>query len=291
MTDFELVSDYKHIEKLRISFNQLASQCFGIDFERWYQAGFWNENYICYSFKHDNRIVSNVSVSKLNWIIEGKEYRALQIGTVMTAPEFRKQGLACRLMKFVLDTYQDWFDVIYLFPEDDALGFYEKLGFQFSSDYTFRYPILNAGSSLTPRKLNLLKTSDRDLFLSLEEKRTLRSVKFDVTNSRHILTWFGVYMLADCIYYIEESHLIVLGRTNGDELHLYDVITEKPCSLQDVIGAISTSEIRNVILHFTPGFTDIDHNLLVPQTNENICIMTSDTKIPEIFAHPFTAHA
>lgn len=34
--------------KIRKSFNHLAKQSFGFDFEAWYQLGFWNDKYIPY---------------------------------------------------------------------------------------------------------------------------------------------------------------------------------------------------------------------------------------------------
>lgn len=39
------VKDYKDNEYLRNSFNQLASNTFGIEFESWYQHGYWTEKY------------------------------------------------------------------------------------------------------------------------------------------------------------------------------------------------------------------------------------------------------
>jgi hypothetical protein len=45
----DVIKDYKHNEKLRNSFNQLAINTFGIEFETWYKHGFWTEKYIHYS--------------------------------------------------------------------------------------------------------------------------------------------------------------------------------------------------------------------------------------------------
>ena len=79
-----MVSDYKENPVYRQSFNRLADRVFGIDFEKWYQDGFWNDRYICYSYLHQNEIVSNVSVSLLDLIINSQSHPAALIGTVMT---------------------------------------------------------------------------------------------------------------------------------------------------------------------------------------------------------------
>lgn len=48
--DDHFIKDYKQDDARRASFNRLADSIFGIQFEEWYQQGFWNDNYICYSF-------------------------------------------------------------------------------------------------------------------------------------------------------------------------------------------------------------------------------------------------
>ena len=41
-----IYDDYKHSEPYRLSFNRPVRSVFGIDFERRYRTGFWNERYI-----------------------------------------------------------------------------------------------------------------------------------------------------------------------------------------------------------------------------------------------------
>ena len=41
----EIVKNYRENEELRHSFQALAMEIFGIDFESWYQHGFWTERY------------------------------------------------------------------------------------------------------------------------------------------------------------------------------------------------------------------------------------------------------
>jgi hypothetical protein len=87
------VSDYKQETPLRLSFNSLAKRVFGIDFEQWYQQGSWDDRYVCYSFADKGQIVANVSVTKMKLLLEGSIHPALQIGTVMTDPAYRKQAV------------------------------------------------------------------------------------------------------------------------------------------------------------------------------------------------------
>ena len=66
MRELKLIYNYKHISEYRLSFNQLAKDTFRIDFEEWYNKGGWDDNYICYSYIDKNKVVSNVSISKMD---------------------------------------------------------------------------------------------------------------------------------------------------------------------------------------------------------------------------------
>ena len=49
MKDHEVIKNYRNNDALRRSFNRLAGDTFGLDFEDWYQNGYWGENYNPYS--------------------------------------------------------------------------------------------------------------------------------------------------------------------------------------------------------------------------------------------------
>ena len=85
-----IVKNYRNDNLLRRSFNELAKQVFGIDFEPWYQKGYWTDNYQPYSITEENRVVANVSVNRTNMLYNGKKMNLIQLGTVMTASEYRR---------------------------------------------------------------------------------------------------------------------------------------------------------------------------------------------------------
>ena len=43
MENYKIIKGYQEKEEHRNSFNQLAGQTFGLDFEPWYQRGFWKK--------------------------------------------------------------------------------------------------------------------------------------------------------------------------------------------------------------------------------------------------------
>ena len=73
MNELNYMKDYKNDENLRKSFNELATMVFGINFEDWYQKGFWNNRYIPFSYIDGDKVVANVSVNVLNLVINGEK--------------------------------------------------------------------------------------------------------------------------------------------------------------------------------------------------------------------------
>ena len=102
---FALKKDYKENEPLRASFNALAKRTFGLDFEDWYQNGYWRENYIPYSMVCDENVAANVSVNLTDMLMNGEVKRLIQLGTVMTDEAFRGQGLIRGLMEEIEKDY------------------------------------------------------------------------------------------------------------------------------------------------------------------------------------------
>ncbi len=91
MQNLIFTKHYKNNDRLRTSFFKLAADTFDIDFERWYQQGGWSEHYIPFSFVDGNEIVANASVNTVELVISGQRKKAIQIGTVMTHPDYRGQ--------------------------------------------------------------------------------------------------------------------------------------------------------------------------------------------------------
>ena len=133
----ELISNYMRDEKSRHMLNELTQKTFGFDFEGWVTQGYFEGDYIPYSFVHEGKIVSNVSANRMQFLENGVRRDYIQLGTVMTDENFRKQGLAAKLIRHVLKEYEGKCDGIYLFGNLEALGFYRKQGFQTLNEYRY----------------------------------------------------------------------------------------------------------------------------------------------------------
>ncbi|HEX2953369.1 MAG TPA: GNAT family N-acetyltransferase, partial [Bacillota bacterium] len=106
MTAYDFVCNYQSNDKYRQSLNQLTMQTFGFSFEPWYQRGYWSKLCTPHSYLHQGEVIANVMANQMDLIIEGEKRKAIQIGTVMTRPDYRGQGLSAALMRKVLETYE-----------------------------------------------------------------------------------------------------------------------------------------------------------------------------------------
>ena len=133
----ELITNYMRDDTYRHMLNDLTQKVFGFDFESWVTNGYFEGDYIPFSLMEDGKFVANVSANRMAFIQNGSVRNYIQIGTVMTDPEYRKQGLASKLMKRVIEEYEQDCDGIYLFGDLSAIGFYQKMNFRIENQYRY----------------------------------------------------------------------------------------------------------------------------------------------------------
>lgn len=292
MDNFKFVHNYKHIDKYRISFNNLAQRTFNIDFEKWYQLGLWNDRYICYSYAEGDNIVSNISVNIMDLIINGQRKSAVQIGTVMTDPNYRGRGLATSLMNIVLKEYEDKCELVYLFPNVEALDFYLKFGFTSLQESILSKKVnISKGNRSNIRKLDVSIEEDLSILTKLASKRIPNSNSFGADKADHILTWYEVNVFPNNIYYLEDKEIIVIFDTEDEILNLYDVISKSEVNLDEIVNQLSDSEIKKVIFHFTPHSKYIGEQEKNEDLDDLLFVKGNIDDMAEYFRDPITSHA
>ena len=132
----ELISNYMRDDDLRHALNDLTQKTFCFNFEGWVTGGYFEGDYIPYSFIENGKILANVSANRMQFMQNGVVKNYIQLGTVMTDEAYRRQGLAGKLIKHVVETYEKDCDGIYLFGNLEALGFYRKMGFREGLQYS-----------------------------------------------------------------------------------------------------------------------------------------------------------
>ncbi len=286
----DFVKDYKEFEKYRLSFNQLAQKTFEIDFEKWFQYGFWNERYIPYSWLNNDQVIANASANFLDFVINGQVIKALQIGTVMTDCHYRKQGLASHLINQIINENEEKVDFIYLFCEEQNIEFYKTLGFLPLLDSLYIINQVHYPEPSNPLKqIDFTKLEDRLFVFEIINNSVAQSNLFSVNQAHHIITWYCTYSLNQTIFYDSELQCVILFRIKDDVLFLYGYFSKNIIPLHVLIKRLSGYNYNSIKIFFTP-----DEEILAKcQTspNEQIMFLKSKMNFPNDFCHPMTCRA
>lgn len=291
MNDYILISDYMNIEKYRCSFNRLASNTFGLDFEDWYQKGLFYNRYICYSYIHKDKVVSNVSINKMNLVVEGQNKKAIQLGTVMTHSDYRNQGLAASLIKHILKKYENECDIIYLFANDSVLDFYPKFGFRrvIESAYEIDAKQIQRKESFI-RKIEKDNEEDCRTIMRLAENRKSVSQELGIFNDKWPLLVYCFNMYRDDLYYLDDEDCIVIAKREDGTLHLYDILSLKEVDLDRVIEKITLPGDKKIEFHFIPELSIYKaSNTTKERQDDTLFIMSKNTQFKEVL-FPMTSH-
>ena len=248
--EYILIKEYQEQESYRDSLNQLTERTFGFDFEGWYKLGFWTQRYRPYSLLHQNRVVANVSVNPLDFTLEGKCYHTLQIGTVMTDPDYRSKGLSKQLFEILVEEYEGQFDLMYLYANASVLDFYPRFGFRKAQEYTYFREFERKGLYVF-RKLKGTEEQDIHLLLRLLEEAKPYS-RYTLIDNPYLPMFYLTAPLADCVYYCEELDLAAVVEYEKDSIQLHGLFGTKDYEAEKVISSLLDGPRRRVVLGYTP---------------------------------------
>ncbi|MBE5837724.1 GNAT family N-acetyltransferase [Butyrivibrio sp.] len=246
--DFSIEKNYRNNEVLRASFNRLAEKTFGLNFENWYRNGFWKDNYIPYSVVIDGEVVSNVSVNACNMNYKGQIVKLIQLGTIMTDDDYRRNGYARALMEEVLKDYDGKVDGIYLFANDSVLEFYPKFGFKEAKEYQFTKDVTISGEC-TAQNVPLRDKIDFDRTVEILDTKKQNAQLYMVDNPGLYMFYLSQFMTEN-LFYIEECNSYAIAEVEDDTLILHAIIGAG--AVDEVIRAFG-SQVKKVILCFTPN--------------------------------------
>ena len=249
MSEYKIIKSYREDDSLRHSFCQLAHKTFYLDFENWYQNGFWTEQYNPYSILKDGEVIANVSVNELKFMLDGEEKRFVQIGTVMTDESYRKQGLCRMIMEQVEEEYKDW-DGIYLFANDFANPMYRKLGYIEQEQYYFKKEVSIAGGA-TAEQVSMETKEDWAKFVDVIENSTWKNSRFTMIGNAQLRMFYLSTIMKENVFYIPDQDAFAVAEIEGDKLILHEVFSMNEVDLDEVIEAFG-EQVKFVQLGFTP---------------------------------------
>ncbi len=251
----ELIRDYMRDDTYRHMLNELTRNTFGFDFESWVTAGYFEGDYIPHSFMDEGRIVSNVSANRMKFMQNGSMRYYVQIGTVMADKAYRRQGLAAKLMKHVLEQYEQGCDGIYLFGDLSALGFYRKMNFQIENQYRYYVkdefchpnkakagfkPIKNLGDEIKKKYCDYVRHS-------------VYHSSFEQINKYGLQMFYTAGL--DHVFYADDLECFIV-LDPGECVVLQSVLCKEKAALVDVVQRIDLKN-QKCRLGFTPHEADM----------------------------------
>ncbi len=244
----ELIHHYHSDPALRASFNALAEATFGMNFENWYQNGFWGDNYTPYSIVEEGKIVANVSLNRTDLLIGGEPRRLYQLGTVMTDPACRNRGYIRAIMAEVEKVTADA-DGIYLFANDSVLDFYPKFGFQKAEEWIYSKPII-PGPECTMVQIPMDGPAAwKKLQTAMEENRFPACRMVD---NAGLIFFYVSQFLQNCVYFCEEHNAWAIAEAEDGNLLLHDVFSPDENLSLDSLAAAFGPRFHTLTLGFTP---------------------------------------
>lgn len=249
MGNMVFVKDYRDNAKLRASFNELAGKTFGLNFEDWYQNGYWTHKYNPYSMVEDGKVVANVSVNLTDYLWKGKRWKFIQLGTVMTDEAYRNRGLIRQIMEEIEKDYAEIVDGAFLFGNDSVVDFYPKFGFQKSGEYEYVKSVENT-QEMTVEQVSMEKKAQWDILESYINNCGAYSALEPVEYSELFMFYVTKFM-QDTVYYCKEQDAYVVAEVEDSQLILHGVFAKQESDLDKVIAAFG-KEIKKVKLTFAP---------------------------------------
>lgn len=247
--EYNFIKDIKENQLVRKSFNQLAQDTYSINFEPWYQSGYWGDDYIPYVLLHEDKVVSNVSVNIINTRWEKQTKRYIQLGTVMTDKEYRGKGLSRWLIEKVLEDWKDKCDTIYLFANDSVLNFYPKFGFEKALEHQFQKKVSKKFGIVN--KLDMSVAHDRKLLLDTYKFSNPFSA-LPMENNDGLLMFYCLDFMKENIYYIEQYKAVVVAEYDDENLICYDIFCPGECTIDDILCTMAQPNTKIATIGFTP---------------------------------------
>ena len=253
----ELIKTIRDNDKLRSSFNLLTEQTFGFNFEEWYRLGYWREDYRPYAMVENGKVIANVSVNHTDFFLDGQTVRLIQLGTVMTDPDFRNRGLIRSIMAEIESDYTDTADGMYLFANDEVLDFYPKFGFRKGSEWQYEKEVaLNSPAAVEQRSMKYEKNR-----LMFEYAMHRASGAFPMIGNVGLTFFYVSSFMSECVWYAPGLDAWAIAEKDGSELMLHAVYG---AGTEEMIAAFG-EEICHVTLGYVPEHPEPYQKILIQE--------------------------
>jgi GNAT superfamily N-acetyltransferase len=275
----------------RRAFQRFLIEIHDLDLRAWESAGYWDDDYRPFSyFDADGRVVSSVCVYSLEMVVRGTRCRAAQVSGVGTAPSQRRRGLNRRLTEIALEWAAPDHDFVFLFANDDAIGFYDRCGFLPVAEQTPFVAVEGSEPRPGARALDVGDPADLDLARVSAARRAPVSDTLGVLGEK-LFMFHALYSLPGLLYHVRDLDVIVALRHEGSRSTLYDVVGPRVPGFFDLLPYLLTPRTEQIDFLFVPDKLGVEGLQWRPLTGNNLHGREDFPLRGEPFLFPFTAHA
>lgn len=246
---YEFKKGYRNDAIMRQRYNKLIGEAFSLNFENWYQNGYWTDKFNPYSLLDGEEMVSTISVNQMDFEWNGKIRHYIQLGGVTTKESCRKQGLSRFLMTKVLEEYQREADGIYLFANHTVLDFYPKFGFKKAVEWQY-FKTVQIEGKRTAKQVPMKEKKDWDVVEQAIKESASNSV-IELKHNSELIMFYLTQFMQENVFYIEEQDAYVVAELDGSQLIVQGVYSKNRVVLDEIYRAFG-SEIKAVVLGFVP---------------------------------------
>lgn len=262
MINYQYLKNCQYNDELMESYFELTQKIFHFDLKDWRKAGFWQDKYIPHSLICNNKVIANISASIMNLQLEGKDIQAVQLGSVGVLPDYRGKGLSKILMDKVLEEYKSH-PLVFLFARNGVSQFYQKFGFRRFDESLPFISLENIWKRTEAEKISINSQHIKRLL----EVRLQRSSILDARENPSIYWFHLMYNFSENIYYIEGKDVIFIAEYKDDAVYVYDVLSEKDITFDEIKSYVVEPKTKKVVFHFTPDWLRINYDVVTIEGN------------------------
>ena len=283
---------YFHDSDYKTEFIHFLDDLHGLDLSLWDQSGFWDPDYVPFSFFEDGKMIANVCVYSLLMVVNGEACRVAQISSVGTIPSHRRRGLN----RDLTERAREWcaeqgHQFVFLFADESAIPFYEACGFRHVPQHRYRIE----PPAVTPvqdgrRAIDVTRSTDLERVAAAAADRTPASEVLG-HRSAGLFMFHTLYTLRDCLFELPALDLIVAAREANGTLLLYDLIGPEIPTFADLQPHLQRDGITAYEFGFVPDKLEIEAATDVDDNGDGTHVGDGFPFEGLPFRFPYTAHA
>jgi ribosomal protein S18 acetylase RimI-like enzyme len=229
--------------KAKEAFERYAINIFGLDFSLWKAKGLWDPSYIPFSAFDGDECIATICVYPSEMTIDNTPMQGAQLLTVGTRKEYRRQGIQRRIWQQAQAWISNNADFTFLFTDDEAAPFYERLGFQRQNESTRTLPLSGINPSAKHRlpglrMLNLDSKDDYSIITRLASQREMVSNRIGYRNPNLLLFMF-LYCYRDWTFYSDTLDAIFVIQLAGETIKLHDLVATRMPTIEMITPLLS----------------------------------------------------